>query len=79
MAFFACSSDLEVQERSSSAIALLDCLQQNPEMAKELTKAYIGELNPVAPKAQRKVIYFDLFSYLKAMHFDFKKCIMILI
>ncbi|OXU26869.1 hypothetical protein TSAR_010610 [Trichomalopsis sarcophagae] len=52
---FVCSSDLEVQERSSSAIALLECLIENPSLAKEISEAFVGELNPVAPKAQRKV------------------------
>lgn len=52
---FICSSDLEVQERSSSAVALLECLKENPELALELTNAFVGELNPVAPKAQKKV------------------------
>lgn len=52
---FLCSSDLEVQERSSSAIALLEVMKETPELAKELAEAFVGELNPVAPKAQRKV------------------------
>lgn len=52
---FICSSDLEVQERSSSAVALLECLKENPELALELSNAFVGELNPVAPKAQKKV------------------------
>ncbi|XP_033212588.1 AP-3 complex subunit delta-1 isoform X2 [Belonocnema kinseyi] len=55
LAAFICSSDLEVQERSSSAMALFDCLKENPGLAAELVEAFIGELNPVAPKAQRKV------------------------
>ncbi|XP_058809166.1 AP-3 complex subunit delta-1 [Phymastichus coffea] len=55
LAMFICSSDLEVQERSSSAVALLDCLTENPSLAKEIYEAFVGELNPVAPKAQRKV------------------------
>lgn len=50
-----CSGDLEVQERSSSALVLFDCLKENPGMAEELMEAFEGELNPVAPKAQRKV------------------------
>ncbi|XP_011502931.1 PREDICTED: AP-3 complex subunit delta-1 [Ceratosolen solmsi marchali] len=52
---FVCSSDLEVQERSSSAVALLECLIENPNISKEISEAFGGELNPVAPKAQRKV------------------------
>lgn len=55
IAAFVCSSDLEVQERSSSALVLFDCLKENPDLAQELMDAFVGELNPVAPKAQRKV------------------------
>ncbi|KAL2749844.1 AP-3 complex subunit delta-1 [Vespula maculifrons] len=55
IAAFVCSGDLEVQERSSSALVLFDCLKENPGMAEELMEAFEGELNPVAPKAQRKV------------------------
>jgi len=46
---------LEVQERSSSALVLLECLKENPGLAQELMETFEGELNPVAPKAQRKV------------------------
>ncbi|XP_012236054.1 AP-3 complex subunit delta-1 isoform X2 [Linepithema humile] len=52
---FVCSGDLEVQERSSSALALLECIKENPGLAQELVETFEGELNPVAPKAQRKV------------------------
>ncbi|XP_012531460.2 AP-3 complex subunit delta-1 [Monomorium pharaonis] len=55
IAVFVCSGDLEVQERSSSALVLLECLKENPGLAQELVKTFEGELNPVAPKAQRKV------------------------
>ncbi|KAF7417579.1 hypothetical protein HZH68_000232 [Vespula germanica] len=55
IAAFVCSGDLEVQERSSSALVLFECLKENPGMAEELMEAFEGELNPVAPKAQRKV------------------------
>lgn len=55
IAAFVCSGDLEVQERSSSALVLLECLKENPGLAQELIKTFEGELNPVAPKAQRKV------------------------
>ncbi|XP_072743731.1 AP-3 complex subunit delta-1 [Anoplolepis gracilipes] len=55
IAAFVCSGDLEVQERSSSALVLFDCLKENPGLAQELMEAFEGELNPVAPKAQRKV------------------------
>lgn len=39
-------------------MALFDCLKENPGLATELAEAFIGELNPVAPKAQRKAILF---------------------
>lgn len=52
---FVCSGDLEVQERSSSALVLFELLKENPGLAQELKEAFEGELNPVAPKAQRKV------------------------
>lgn len=55
IAAFVCSGDLEVQERSSSALVLFECLKENPGLAQELMEAFEGELNPVAPKAQRKV------------------------
>ncbi|XP_006618193.1 AP-3 complex subunit delta-1 [Apis dorsata] len=55
IAAFVCSGDLEVQERSSSALVLLECLKENPGLAQELMETFEGELNPVAPKAQRKV------------------------
>ncbi|XP_066595892.1 AP-3 complex subunit delta-1 isoform X2 [Prorops nasuta] len=55
IAAFVCSGDLEVQERSSSALALFDCLKENPGLSHQLVEAFVGELNPVAPKAQRKV------------------------
>lgn len=60
-----CSGDLEVQERSSSALVLLECLKENPGLAQELMETFEGELNPVAPKAQRKVliIYIYIFSH----------------
>lgn len=64
LAAFVCSSDLEVQERSTSAVALLDCIIENPSLAKELSNAFIGDLNPVAPKAQRKVNNFDKKCYI---------------
>ncbi|XP_068968798.1 AP-3 complex subunit delta-1 [Bombus flavifrons] len=55
IAAFVCSGDLEVQERSSSVLVLLECLKESPGLAEELMEAFEGELNPVAPKAQRKV------------------------
>lgn len=62
IAAFVCSGDLEVQERSSSALALFECLKENPGLAQELMETFEGELNPVAPKAQRKVGIF-IFLY----------------
>ncbi|XP_034947405.1 AP-3 complex subunit delta-1 [Chelonus insularis] len=55
MAEFVCSGDLEVQERSSAVLVLFDYLQQNPSLISELAETFEGELNPVAPKAQKKV------------------------
>lgn len=55
IAAFVCSGDLEVQERSSSVLVLFECLKESPGLAEELMEAFEGELNPVAPKAQRKV------------------------
>ncbi|XP_046474561.1 AP-3 complex subunit delta-1 isoform X1 [Neodiprion pinetum] len=52
---FVCSGDLEVQERASSAIVLLECLKETSGLAEELAEMFVGELNPVALKAQRKV------------------------
>lgn len=55
------SADLEVQERASCSVHILKViskLQNSGEMdiaVKELMELYQGELNPVAPKAQRKV------------------------
>ncbi|KAK0180846.1 hypothetical protein PV327_003184 [Microctonus hyperodae] len=55
MAEFICSGDLEVQERSSAVLTLFDYLKENPSLIGELAEAFDGELNPVAPKAQKKV------------------------
>jgi AP-3 complex subunit delta-1 len=55
------SADLEVQERASCSVHILKLvskLQSSGEMetaSKELIELFQGELNPVAPKAQRKV------------------------
>ena len=54
------SADLEVQERASSALQLVRYLQKQVNkgercLAIELASLFIGELNPVAPKAQKKV------------------------
>lgn len=55
MTEFVCSGDLEVQERSSAVLVLFDYLNENPELISELADTFEGELNPVAPKAQKKV------------------------
>ncbi|XP_062504625.1 AP-3 complex subunit delta-1-like isoform X2 [Corticium candelabrum] len=56
---FVGSADLEVQERASCAIQLLKYLNKLQEKdvngVAELAALFVGELNPVAPKAQRKV------------------------
>lgn len=54
------SADLEVQERASSALHLVKFVEKQLmagefEVAQELSALFSGELNPVAPKAQRKV------------------------
>lgn len=57
---FVSSGDLEVQERASSALQLVELIQHeitsgNMEILEEFQLLFNGELNPVAPKAQRKV------------------------
>lgn len=57
---FVSSGDLEVQERASSALQLVELIQHeitsgNMEILEEFELLFNGELNPVAPKAQRKV------------------------
>ncbi|ESN98976.1 hypothetical protein HELRODRAFT_107104 [Helobdella robusta] len=56
---FVQSSELEVQERACSAQQLLKYVlkihEKNGKAADELHDLFNGELNPVAPKAQRKV------------------------
>lgn len=57
---FVSSGDLEVQERASSALHLMKYICKNLEkdsvaLAAELPMLFAGELNPVAPKAQKKV------------------------
>jgi len=53
------SSDLEVQERASATLHLLKYIhkqKEKSEMSNDEIKAFFaGELNPVAPKAQKKV------------------------
>ncbi|XP_075235248.1 AP-3 complex subunit delta-1-like [Lycorma delicatula] len=57
-----CSADLEVQERASSALHLVQFFHEQLKggepleiIACEMAALFSGELNPVAPKAQRKV------------------------
>ncbi|KAK6617430.1 hypothetical protein RUM43_014439 [Polyplax serrata] len=54
------SGDLEVQERASSALHLMKYIQKHVQkedtsLAPEIASLFAGELNPVAPKAQKKV------------------------
>lgn len=54
------SSDLEVQERASCAVHVLKVVSKledagEADVISELMQLFNGELNPVAPKAQRKV------------------------
>lgn len=54
-----CSSHLEVQERASSSLQMLKYMAKQKDkgesVAEELAACFAGELNPVAPKAQKKV------------------------
>ena len=56
---FASSADLEVQERATSALQLMKTVQKlqsrGERLGAELQQLFSGELNPVAPKAQKKV------------------------
>ncbi|KAK2502389.1 hypothetical protein MC885_019570, partial [Smutsia gigantea] len=56
---FVQSADLEVQERASCALQLVRHVQKlqtkGVPVAAELSGLFAGELNPVAPKAQKKV------------------------
>lgn len=54
------SGDLEVQERASSALQIIDLVKSeveegNTDVLEEFDLLFQGELNPVAAKAQRKV------------------------
>jgi len=53
------SADLEVQERASCAVHILKLVAKlqdtDTEIINELMQLFHGELNPVAPKAQKKV------------------------
>lgn len=57
---FVSSADLEVQERASSAVHLVRYIHKQVSknetgMSEEISALFTGELNPVAPKAQKKV------------------------
>ncbi|KAI1883045.1 hypothetical protein AGOR_G00241190 [Albula goreensis] len=56
---FVQSADLEVQERASCVLQLVKYIQKlqqkQVEVGEEVTALFTGELNPVAPKAQKKV------------------------
>uniref|UniRef100_A0A6Q2WP77 AP-3 complex subunit delta-1 n=1 Tax=Esox lucius TaxID=8010 RepID=A0A6Q2WP77_ESOLU len=56
---FVQSANLEVQERASCILQLVKYIQKlqqkDVEVAEEVTALFAGELNPVAPKAQKKV------------------------
>ncbi|KAM9244982.1 AP-3 complex subunit delta-1 [Dugong dugon] len=56
---FVQSADLEVQERASCVLQLVKYIQKlqakDVPVAEEVSALFAGELNPVAPKAQKKV------------------------
>uniref|UniRef100_A0A673A153 AP-3 complex subunit delta domain-containing protein n=1 Tax=Sphaeramia orbicularis TaxID=375764 RepID=A0A673A153_9TELE len=56
---FVQSANLEVQERASCILQLVKYIQKlqqkDVEIAEEVNALFAGELNPVAPKAQKKV------------------------
>ncbi|ROT83189.1 hypothetical protein C7M84_023627 [Penaeus vannamei] len=56
---FVSSGDLEVQERASCILQLVNyvqkCHKNGDKIGSDLTLLLTGELNPVAPKAQKKV------------------------
>ena len=55
------SSDLEVQERASTSLQIMKYVQKQRDkgemegLEEEMKTFFVGELNPVGPKAQRKV------------------------
>lgn len=61
LAQYVSSGDLEVQERASAALQLISYIHKelengnNDDVCIQLAYLFSGELNPVAPKAQRKV------------------------
>lgn len=59
---FVGSGDLEVQERACSALELVKLVEEKLSLSNEdesiiqaISILFAGEMNPVAPKAQRKV------------------------
>merc|ERR1711909_29016 len=56
---FVSSGDLEVQERASCVLQLVNyvakCHKAGDKLGADLALLMTGELNPVAPKAQKKV------------------------
>ena len=55
---FTSSTHLEVQERACTILEIMRIVEEqdfSPEIVQELIHLFEGELNPVAPKAQRKV------------------------
>lgn len=57
---FVGSGDLEVQERACSALELVKLIAErlvegDSNITAAVTTLFAGEMNPVAPKAQRKV------------------------
>jgi len=63
------SADLEVQERASCAVHILKLVAKlqdtDGEIISELMQLFHGELNPVAPKAQKKVPIPDGYIHIK--------------
>lgn len=61
LAQYVASGDLEVQERASAALQLISYINKELEhgdiddICIQVAYLFSGELNPVAPKAQRKV------------------------
>ena len=56
---FSASGDIEVQERATCLLQLAQCLRKainnEEKLSPELESLLAGEMNPVAPKAQKKV------------------------
>ena len=56
---FSSSGDIEVQERATCLLQLAQILQKSianeESLTQELLVLFAGDMNPVAPKAQKKV------------------------